>query len=323
MAQTTKQLELKLQKEIDEITKQAARRALERKELTQEYHWNPWHGCYKCSEGCLRCYMYEQDKTYGVNSSKIARTKTNFNMPIQRIRTVKSVRNHPNDYKISSGSVIYTCMTSDFFLEEADFWRKEAWEIIHERADCLFIIITKRVSRIAQCLPSNWLDGWNNVVITSSVETQERAEERIPILLQLPLKHRAICVAPMLEEIDLRHFLSSKLIEQVSVSGESWPAGKSRVLDYNWVTNLRQQCVDYDTTFTFFQTGSRLLKNNNIINILKRDEKGLAEFYNLDYKSPNNTYDWKLTAEQLNKRHTLEQAYGVYKQLKLEDFMKI
>ena len=30
--------------------------------------WNPWHGCYKISEGCLNCYMIRRDAMFDKNS---------------------------------------------------------------------------------------------------------------------------------------------------------------------------------------------------------------------------------------------------------------
>ena len=59
--------------------------------------------------------------------------------------------------------MIRVCMTSDFFLEEADEWRKEAWEIMHRRPDVKFFLLTKRPQRVRECLPKDWSDGWENI----------------------------------------------------------------------------------------------------------------------------------------------------------------
>lgn len=77
--------------------------------------WNPWHGCIKISEGCENCYMYFLDKSRNLNGSDIYKVKTNFNLPLKKDRQ--------GNYKIKSGEIIRVCMTSDFFLEEADNWR--------------------------------------------------------------------------------------------------------------------------------------------------------------------------------------------------------
>ena len=92
--------------------------------------WNPWHGCVKCSEGCQNCYMYFLDRMRGQNGADIYRTKNGFSYPLQRERS--------GGYKVRSGEMLRVCMTSDFFLEQADPWRAEAWEIMRQRSDVKF-----------------------------------------------------------------------------------------------------------------------------------------------------------------------------------------
>ncbi len=83
--------------------------------------WNPWHGCIKISEGCDNCYMYFLDRIRDKNGMEIYRTQ-NFDYPLKKDRK--------GNYKIQSGETIRVCMTSDFFLKEADRWRDEAWEVM-------------------------------------------------------------------------------------------------------------------------------------------------------------------------------------------------
>lgn len=110
--------------------------------------WSPWHGCRKISEGCLNCYMYYLDKIHGNKDSTIIYKTKDMNYPIQKHRD--------GSYKIKSGEHIRICMSSDFFLEEADIWRDEAWNIIRQRKDVVFFILTKRADRINYCLPNDW-----------------------------------------------------------------------------------------------------------------------------------------------------------------------
>ena len=106
--------------------------------------WNPWHGCHRVSDGCLNCYMFVGDKSRGVNDSDIVRrSKTQFDLPLRKDRKGKY---------LLRDRLILTSMTSDFFIEEADAWRDEAWSIIRKRKDCTFIILTKRPHRIPDCL---------------------------------------------------------------------------------------------------------------------------------------------------------------------------
>lgn len=134
--------------------------------------WNPWHGCIKCSEGCDHCYMYFLGRLREKNGAEIYKTKSGFTKPLQKDKN--------GIYKIRSGETVRVCMTSDYFLEEADSWREQAWDIIRQRSDVIFFLLTKRPQRVEKCLPSDWGDGWENVFFNVTCENQRRADERIP-----------------------------------------------------------------------------------------------------------------------------------------------
>lgn len=90
-------------------------------------------------------------------------------------------------------------------MEQADGWRDEAWEIIHQRPDVKFFLLTKRPQRVAQCLPENWGDGWDNVMFNVTCENQARADERIPLLKELPFKHKGIMCAPLIGAVSIEN----------------------------------------------------------------------------------------------------------------------
>ncbi|MDD4848159.1 MAG: DUF5131 family protein [Bacteroidales bacterium] len=240
------------------------------------YNWNPWHGCHKKSAGCLHCYVFAIDGVYEKDASQVHLVKTKFEMPIKR--------NRQHQWVIPSGSSIATCFTSDFFVEEADVWRPKAWEMMAIRNDCLFFIITKRPERIANTLPDNWNDGYDNVFINVTAENQAMADERIPILLNLPLKMRGIAVAPILEAVDLRSYLKTGNIQAVSVGGESYR--NARITRYEEVLDIRQQCMDYQVNFTFHQTGSKLLKDGKLYHIPHHCEYEQARKADIDFLQP-------------------------------------
>ena len=129
--------------------------------MHMSYTWNPWHGCYKKSEGCENCYVYFFDKIRGKRADSIYRVKSNFNYPITTDRN--------GNYKIPSGSTVRVCITSDFFLQEADEWRSLAWDMIKIRSDLMFVLLTKRPERIKAALPNDWNDGWNNVFLKQKI----------------------------------------------------------------------------------------------------------------------------------------------------------
>ncbi len=213
--------------------------------------WNPWHGCRKCSEGCQNCYMYYLDALRDGDGSKIYRTKAGFRYPLSKFRN--------GEYKVKSGEMLRVCMTSDFFLEEADQWRDEAWDIINKRSDVKFFLLTKRPERVAASLPWNWGDGWENVMLNVSCENQRRADERIPVLLDLPFKHKGIMCAPFIGPVSVEKYLQSGQLEQVLCDGENY--GGARPCHYEWVKALRDECVAHAVTFVFCGTGRRFVKD--------------------------------------------------------------
>ena len=216
--------------------------------------WNPWHGCIKKSEGCDHCYMYFLDKMRDQDGSNIYRTKAGFNYPIQKDRK--------GNYKIKSGEQIRVCMTSDFFLAEADQWRDEAWELMKIRSDVIFFLLTKRPERVAEHLPKDWGDGWDNIFFNVTAENQRRADERIPILLELPFKHKGVMCAPFIGQVSMRKYLETGQIEQVLCDGENYDGARS--CHYDWVKLLRQECVDNNVTFVFCGTGRRFVKDGKL-----------------------------------------------------------
>ena len=80
--------------------------------------------------------------------------------------------------------------------------------MIRERSDCTFLMITKRIDRVAACLPADWGEGWPHVVLCCTCETQERADYRLPIYLSLPLCRREVICEPLLERLDLSRYLA-------------------------------------------------------------------------------------------------------------------
>lgn len=218
--------------------------------------WNPWHGCHKLSEGCRHCYVYRGDAGRGIDSSVVRQTK-NFDVPLRR--------NRKGEYKIPSGTLVYTCFTSDFFVEDADGWRTEAWEMIRLRRDLHFLMITKRIDRLSRCLPLDWGEGYEHVTICCTVENQSQADYRLPIYREAPIRHKIIICEPLLERIDLAPFHIGEWVEQVVAGGES--GNDARPCDFDWVMDLREVCVKSGVSFWFKQTGAQFIKDGKLYHI--------------------------------------------------------
>jgi len=83
--------------------------------------WNCWQGCHKVSTGCKNCYMFTDKKRYGQTPDVVIRSAAaTFNAPLKWAQ---------NREKYGHINRVFVDSWSDFFIEEADAWRAEAWAI--------------------------------------------------------------------------------------------------------------------------------------------------------------------------------------------------
>lgn len=116
---------------------------------------------------------------------------------------------------------LYVGLSTDFFVEEADQWREDIWKIIRQRSDIAFRILTKRANRIKESLPADWGDGYENVMLSVTCENQRRADERLPVLLSIPAKHKGFMAAPFIGPVDADKYLASGQIDEVLCGGKT------------------------------------------------------------------------------------------------------
>lgn len=234
-------------------------------------NWNPWHGCHKLSPGCANCYVYRGDASRGRDASQVYRTQ-NYDLPLKKRRD--------GSWKIPSGEMVWTCFSSDFLLEDADEWRPWAWSMMKHRADLNFFFITKRIHRLADCLLPDWGTGYENVSICVTAEDQERADFRLPLLAEAPIRYKSISCEPLLGPIDLSRWLGPH-ITQVVAGGESGP--ETRPCRYEWILNLRAQCMAAGVPFLFKQTGYRFIKDGKLYRVPRKLQHSQARKAGINY----------------------------------------
>ena len=214
-------------------------------------------------------------KMFGRDST-ICKKTNDFNLPIKKDRR--------GNYKIPSGSLIMTCFSSDFLLGDADSWRNECLEMMKTRSDCMFYFFTKRIDRLNFSLP-------DNVIVGCTCENQKMADYRLPIFKKLNIKYKTIILAPMLEKMDISKYLGSDIYE-VNVSGESGSSQDSspsvraqqvRALNYDWVLDIRNQCIKANVNFGFHQTGARFIKDGKEYRIERKYQIEQAKKANIDF----------------------------------------
>lgn len=234
--------------------------------------WNPWRGCHRYSEGCKYCYIHKGDLRRGVDTNTVVKTDK-FYAPVEK--------NKSDVYKMKSGQFVYLCFSTDFLIEDADPWRAECWEMIRERSDLHFMFLTKRIDRFMNCIPEDWDEGYDNVIVGCTVENQDRADYRLSIFKELPIKHKNIVCQPLIERIDIASYLDG--IDLVVVGGESDQS--ARPLDYDWVLSIREQCISHKVSFEFRQCGTHFIMDGKNYTLATRSLCSQAKKANINYHS--------------------------------------
>jgi protein gp37 len=154
--------------------------------------WNPWQGCAKKSSGCKNCYMYREKTRYGQDPKTVVRSKpATFNRPLKIQREINKGKRQGTD------RLCFTCSWSDFFNQEADPWRGEAWQIMRQCPDVVFQVLTKLPQRIAGNLPPFWDEIKDHVWIGTTVEDMGSLW-RLDYLTQINAPVRFVSFEPLI-----------------------------------------------------------------------------------------------------------------------------
>jgi protein gp37 len=124
--------------------------------------------------------------------------------------------------------LIFTCSLSDFFIEDADPWRPDAWDVIRRTPQHTWLILTKRPELIPGRLPPDWGLGYPNVWLGVSGETLSLAWTRGSLLKRVPAAVRFLSAEPWLEPympgFSDAYLSVVSMFDWVIIGGESGPA---------------------------------------------------------------------------------------------------
>jgi protein gp37 len=198
--------------------------------------WNPWMGCTKVSPGCRNCYMFRDQKRFGHDPTVIRRSKTTFRNPL----------------RWKEPRMIFVCSWSDFFHEDVPLtWLDEAWDIMRRTPHHTYLLLTKRASVIRHSLPEDWENGYPNVWIGVSVESNEQ-DWRLVALEEISATVKFVSAEPLLGPFETLYSFTPS-IDWVIVGGESGPDYRQMNLD--WARSIRDQCQKAEVPFFFKQIG--------------------------------------------------------------------
>jgi protein gp37 len=241
-----------------------------------EHTFNPWWGCARVSPACKNCYADGLARRYG---HELWRRKGPRRM-LSDANWAKPLKWNRDAERAGVPAMVFCASMADVFEDHPQVVepRKRLWDLIDRTPWLRWQLLTKRPENIADMAP--WGVWWpEHVWIGTSVEDQRRANERIPILTQVPAAVLFLSCEPLLGPVDLNRWLCPKVavctcarpdvggysahepycgdepseINWVISGGESGP--KARATHPDWLRSLRDQCVGAGVPHLFKQFG--------------------------------------------------------------------
>lgn len=251
-----------------------------------DHTWSPWRGCAKVSPGCTNCYAEKLSHRnpavlgeWGVGAKRVMNADWNKPLAWDRAAAKLGVRHR-----------VFPSLCDPFEdREDLDPLRIRLLELIAKTPNLDWLLLTKR--------PENWLplmhrinDKWGtegghiagrwldqdvipNVWLGVSVENQEYADERLPIIRKIPAAIRWVSYEPALGSVDFMPHLD--FIDWVVVGGES---GSDRPFDVGWACKAVDQCRAFSVAPFVKQLGRnpfvRTETPGEILKLTFEDSKG-------------------------------------------------
>jgi len=194
--------------------------------------WEPVQGCTKVSDGCRNCYAERLAKGrmkrfYPEGFGKVILREDKLDQPLHWRK--------PSKIFVCSRSDLFHPDVPEKFIDRVFFVMTNPFSNVQIHT---FQILTKRPERI---LNGTWLPEWKHIWLGVSVEDQKTADERIPILLQIPAAVRFVSYEPALGPVVFPEYWFPKTnIDGVILGGESGPGARPMKLE--WARNVKNQC---------------------------------------------------------------------------------
>lgn len=258
--------------------------------------WNPVRGCSRVSAGCENCYAEDVAHRYGGPGMPYeGLTVVGNNGPRWNgeVRFVEKKLLDP--FRRQKPTCYFVNSMSDLFHEKLPFETiDKIFAVMALSPQHIFQVLTKRPQRmkeymlglegrVAEIIADFYVEDpkraktkpltkelamhavlpFSNVWLGVSVEDQETADDRIPLLLETPAALRWISAEPLLGPLNLRYFLSNFFrsvgdkhiytLDWVVTGGESGPG--ARPLHPDWIEDIRDDCRGTRTPFFHKQHG--------------------------------------------------------------------
>jgi len=228
--------------------------------------WSPVTGCTPISEGCAHCWAKRMAKRLAGRWG-YPEAPHEFDVTLHPDKLEEPLR-------WKKPRTVFVVSMGDLFHEDVPREWIESVLSVCAQADRkhTFMFLTKRPERMLEImlewqeaqghLPGNW---WGLV----TAENQQRADERIPLLLKCPFAVRGVSIEPMLGPVDTLPFpyetdsggfspqgypldVTVPGLDWVIVGPETGPG--ARDMAPNWARKVRDDCVAADVPF-FYKRG--------------------------------------------------------------------
>lgn len=239
--------------------------------------WNPVTGCTKVSAGCQHCYAEALARRFAGRAG----------YPVPFIPwTVRAQRragaspvmlrhdrlDAPLHWK--KPRMVFVNSMSDLFHDAVpDEFILQVWSTMARAGHHTFQVLTKRPERMQQFTSKLTHEDWEfrlgglgfnaplpNVWLGVSVEDQRAADERLPILAQVPAAVRFVSYEPALGPVDFspwlrRNDMFGPELRWLIIGGESGP--HARPFDLAWARDVVRQCREVGVPLFLKQLGSK------------------------------------------------------------------
>ncbi len=204
-----------------------------------ESTWNPLTGCTKISLGCKNCYA--ERMALRLRAMGQANYVNGFQLTLH-----EDALDIPMRWK--KPTTVFVNSMSDLFHEDVpvEFIRR-VFEVMSRAHWHVFQVLTKRSERLLELSPT--LSWPSNVWMGVTVESAEYTS-RIEDLRNTDAKVKFLSLEPLLGPL---HGLDLRGIDWAIVGGESGIG--ARPVQESWVTDIRDQCQEYNVPFFFKQWG--------------------------------------------------------------------
>lgn len=243
--------------------------------------WNPVTGCTRVSEGCRNCYI-ERTPAFRIHGRKFAHGTTGVQLHPDRL-------DQPLKWKAPRR--IFVNSLSDLFHEDVpDEFIDQVMRAMANTKRHTYQVLTKRPARMLTYLSGWWkrcyqdfesgayipVNPCPHIWFGVSVENQETADERIPLLLQTPAAVRFVSAEPLLGPVNIKKWVECCTcapdgehcdsclygsLDWAIVGGESGPG--ARPCDVAWIRSIKDQCKAAGVPVFIKQLGGYVVDRND------------------------------------------------------------